>query len=472
MTRHPHVVLMVPHGFAVRNFLLTGCLEALSKRARVTVVHPLGPELARHLPGPPLVPGNIAFATMPVLSEGPAYLVRRSALLGHMETLGTVGMRYMLDHYRPRGRWGLRRLVDQAAWALRRRIGSHQRLARADRLYSRLVERRPGGRAWRRLLEELRPDVVLATDQRTPDNAAVTAAGRHLDIPVGTFVFSWDNLSSKGRMPAAFDFYCVWSRQMADELLAYYPGIDPTTVHVTGTPQFTPLVDPRRLWSRERLFHVLGADPDRPLVCFTGEDPLTDPENPLHLEMLARQIDSGVIPGRPQLLLRPAPWDGRERWREVLDRHPEILWAPARWRRPDGGVWSQTLPTLEDVELLVSLAHHAACAVNLVSTITLDFAIAGRPTVNIAFDVTEPPVHGMPVWDKLFQFEHYAPVLELGASLLARSPEEMARQVTRALADPDVQRPGRDALVRLETGGYIRSAPWRLASCLLDFAAS
>jgi hypothetical protein len=42
---------------------------------------------------------------------------------------------------------------------------------------------------------------------------------------------------------------------------------------------------------------------------------------------------------------------------------------------------------------------------------TLDFAIHDRPVVNVAFDVSDPPLRGIPVWDYYYQLEHYRPVI-------------------------------------------------------------
>ena len=53
---------------------------------------------------------------------------------------------------------------------------------------------------------------------------------------------------------------------------------------------------------------------------------------------------------------------------------------------------------------------------------TLDFGLHDKPVVNVAFDVADPPLFGVPVWEYYYQFEHYRPVVELGAARFARSP--------------------------------------------------
>jgi hypothetical protein len=95
---------------------------------------------------------------------------------------------------------------------------------------------------------------------------------------------------------------------------------------------------------------------------------------------------------------------------------------------------------------------HADLNINLASTMTLDFAIHDKPVVNVAFDVAEPPPHGLPLWDYYYQFEHYQPVIQLGAARIARSRAELAEHVNAYLANPALDREGRQKFVELEVG--------------------
>ena len=90
--------------------------------------------------------------------------------------------------------------------------------------------------------------------------------------------------------------------------------------------------------------------------------------------------------------------------------------------------------------------------VNVASTMTLDFALRDKPVVNIAFDLASPPPLGTPLWEVYYQYEHYRPVVELGAARVARSADELADQVNAYLADPSLDQEGRRRLVELEVG--------------------
>ena len=136
----------------------------------------------------------------------------------------------------------------------------------------------------------------------------------------------------------------------------------------------------------------------------------------------------------------------------VLRDHPELIYARPAWVHTEPGDWSRVIPLPEDVQFLANLTHHADLNVNTASTMTLDFAIHDTPVVNVAFDVADPPPFGVPLWDFFYRFEHYRPVVELGAARFARSPEELAQHVNAYLEDPTLDREARRRLVELEVG--------------------
>jgi hypothetical protein len=122
------------------------------------------------------------------------------------------------------------------------------------------------------------------------------------------------------------------------------------------------------------------------------------------------------------------------------------------------------------VEFLANLTQHADLNINVASTMTLDFALRDRPVVNIAFDVSDPPPFGQPLWDYYYRFEHYRPVVELGAARFARSPFELADHVNAYLANPQLDRENRRRLVDLEIGVPVGEANGRIADVLESIA--
>ncbi len=390
-------------------------------------------------------------------------LLRQTLLFAQVYWARTQAMKRSLEMPLTGGR---RSIAVQRAMRITGRMASSPR--RMDAIATLLQQRMktfPEVAEYKRLLREMRPSVVFFTNQRRPEALMLVLAARELRIPTATFIFSWDNITVKGRVAAPFDHYLVWSDLMRDELLRYYPNTDPQSVHVVGTPQFEPATESDQIMSRAEFFEMAGADPSRPLVCFSGGNISICPEDPQHVAALMDLVRSGAVRGNPQVLLRPAPADAFGRYDEVRSKYPEIIFAEPKWLQADEG-WQNALPTMDDVRFLVSLTEHADVNINMASTMTLDFSVRDTPVINLAFDVASPPVLGGPVWDVYYQFEHYRPVVDLGAARFARSKDELGTHLNAYLEDPSLDREARKKLVELETGPGVLGASARVATAL------
>ena len=258
---------------------------------------------------------------------------------------------------------------------------------------------------------------------------------------------------------------------MRRELLRYYPDVTRDRVHIVGTPQFDPYAD-RNLWqSREEFFRGFGGNPGLPLICYSGGDQGTCPEDQLHAAVLMDLVRSGKIRGPVQVLVRPAPVDDGTRYQAQRARYPEMIFAQPAWLHTEPGNWARCIPTAGDMRFLANLTRHADVNINVASTMTLDFAIHDRPVVNVAFDAGHPPPEGRPpLWEYYYRFEHYRPVVEIGAARFARSPGELAEQTNAYLGDPGLDREQRRQFVQLEVGAPIGESSARVAQVLAKLA--
>jgi hypothetical protein len=173
----------------------------------------------------------------------------------------------------------------------------------------------------------------------------------------------------------------------------------------------------------------------------------------------------------PQLLLRPAPVDPGTRFDSVRKEYRETVYIPPAWVQAGDGHWTQNWPLQSDVQFLANLTHHADVNVNFGSTMTLDFALRDKPVVNVAFDVSDPPVFGDPFWEVNYRFEHYRPVVDLGAAQFARSPDTLADHVNGYLRNPRLDAEGRRRLVDMQVTQPIGAASSRALAALCAIAA-
>jgi hypothetical protein len=462
-----NIALLIPDGVGVRNFLLGKFLKKTAEDNRVDVFHVI-PETGLE-PIRKQFPANIQWHELRAYSQSKTALVLQTAVgYSQMYWADTMAMR-RIRNAPIRGSFKARALYSVAK-VIGRLAASPTRMRVLDRWHYAAAGKSPEVNYYRRAFLETRPSVVFCSHQRPSVVVPAILAARSLGIPTATFIFSWDNLTSKGRIIAPFDHFLVWSNHMRDELTRYYPDVPASRIHVVGTPQFEPYADPDLLWSREEFFQRIGADPKRPLICYSCGDPGTCPEDQEHIRVLMELVRSRQIQGAPQVIVRPVPVESGRRYEKVRAMFPEMIFAQPEWQHTMPGDWSRVIPTAEDIQFLANLTQHADLNVNLGSTMALDFGIHDKPVVNIAFDVADPPIFGMPVWDYYYFFEHYRPVIELAATRPARSAQQLADLVNAYLKDPGLDREGRRKLFEMQVGVPLSESSARIHDTLRDIA--
>ena len=461
-------MLVIPDGVGVRNFVLGSFLPRLSEVFRVDIVHAI-PDgiLPQYLDTAP--PERVRWHALGPYTEAPlAATLRYSLSYAQMNWVGTNSMRF--NATRPiRGSWRTR-AMHRAARIVGKAAAFPGAIRQLEAAHCRAVARAPRRVADDRLLAECQPSILFCSHQRPPAIVPIVLAARRRGIPTATFIFSWDNLSSKGRIAAPFDHYLVWSAVMRDELIRYYPDVAPARVHVVGTPQFDPYQDRSLLLPRHEFFARIGADPSRPLICYSGGDTGNCPLDHHHVRLLLSMIRNGAIERQPQVVLRPSPADEGSRYDEVRRQFPELLYLPPAWIHSRPGDWAHVFPLPHDVATLVNLVAHSDLNVNFGSTMTLDFAQHDKPVVTPAFDVGDTFAFGMPLYEFCLQFEHYRPVAELGAARFARTPGQLARHINAYLADPSLDRNGRRKLVALHHDAQAGQSSARIVDVLRALA--
>ncbi len=443
------VALLVPDGVGIRNFVLGHFLENVVEQAEVHIFHVIPDELldSYRKDTPPSVHWH---SLIPYQQTRPARALQDSLGYAHMYWTNTVSMRRALG--KPITGPLRTRAFVRATRLLGRGAARPESMNVLDALHCSLVRKAPETGYYSKMFNQIKPDVLFCSHQRPTSILPAVIAATDLGIPTSSFIFSWDNLSSKSRIVAPFQHFLVWSPHMAAELRRFYPSVDPKNIHIVGTPQFDPYADEQLLWTREEFFARVGADPRRPLICYSGGDTGNCPEDPNHVRVLLTLIRSGRIKNNPQVLVRPSPVNNGTRYQPVREAFPELLFAQPQWIHTEPGNWARVIPTRHDIRFLANLTAHCDINVNFGSTMTLDFGIHDKPVVNTAFDVTNPPIFGMPIWDYFYRDDHIQPVLQLKASRVARSVDEFAEHINGYLQEPSLDREGRRKLFELQVG--------------------
>ncbi|PHQ28645.1 hypothetical protein [Leeuwenhoekiella nanhaiensis] len=302
-----------------------------------------------------------------------------------------------------------------------------------------------------KILKEHKPDILFFTHQRPPFIATLVFWAKKLQIPTASFIFSWDNLASKGRMASTFDYFLVWSDLMKSELLRFYPYTNPQAVSIVGTPQFEPYVLSQFDIPKTEFYETFGLNPDEKILCYSCADATIGSNDPLVIATLAEGIRSGAIDSC-QLLVRTSPAEDERRFAETKTKYPEIKWNHPKWELTREGhpePWSQRVPTREDLSMLKAILKFCDLNVNMLSTMSLDFMLFEKPVVNTAFG---NGANGLYNDQRFLQYEHYDNVVKSGAVKIAKNAEELYTAVNAYLRNPNLDLENRRKLIDMQVG--------------------
>lgn len=428
MRSRPHILLVVPRGEAVRNFLHSDVPRVLAAEADVSLLSVVTDEA--------------------LLAPALPYLTRVIPLEDHPTSRGIGYLRLLTDtaHDRwlwsevARNRWELgdRRAREQGKRVKRLLVTTAARglahpwcLERLTRLEQRLNLRTAGkhGAMMEELLGRLSPDLVFNSSHiHGPAGELPCRVARRMGIRTAGFIFSWDNLTSRSRIFVEYDDYLVWGPRMAEQLLRIYRGLSPAQVHQTGSPQFDFHFQERFRLSRAEVCRRIGIDAERPYVLYTTGIWRHFPEEHRHVEAVARILGELDLPRRPQLVVRTYAKGTSDEMKALAAAGlPETAFRPGLWE----AAWHTPRP--EDVPLYSSLLHHASVSINAASTVTLEALMLGKPVINLDFDPPGVDLHPSSGYSRHVRFDHFRPIAESGATFLARSTDDMRRMLREAL---------------------------------------
>lgn len=322
---------------------------------------------------------------------------------------------------------------------------------------------------FRRLYRQLQPDLVFNTSHVHGHASDLpTRVAYSMGIPTAGFIFSWDNLTSRSRIFVPYHYYLVWNGQMRDQLLRIYSEISLARILVTGTPQFDFHFRPEYRLSREELASRLGLDPARPFILYTTGIDRHFPTEHLMVRLVIDLLRGLDISPKPQLVVRPyAKGTSSEMWALAAENYPDVVFAPTLW----DSKWF--MPAEEDLTLYSSLLHETCLGINAASTVTLELLMLDKPTINLGFDPPGSNLHRRDRYSKhVDEFDHFIPVRDSGATMVARSMEDMRNMLLRGLHEPQADSSKRRQFIQSMFGDTLdgRSGE-RVAETLLNLAS-
>lgn len=318
--------------------------------------------------------------------------VRRNARVSHNKTI--------LDFWKNKGKTFPQWLFYKVISILSRWYGRGNKVEFLSKKYLSLVRTKEA----EKVLSENHIDVLFCTHQRAYSAATLFKAAKNLDVRTYTVIYSWDNMP-KGRLPFRADYYIVWSDWMKKEFELYYPDINLEKVVITGTPQFEFYNKKEWLISREEFCRQIGVNSSRKIICYSGDDTLTSPFDPVYLDDLAATIQSIDTKNELAIILRRCPVDMSGRFDAIVKKYPGLIYvSDPIWIQSHDGGWQGIYPSINDVKLLCNIAFHCDAVYNVGSTMAFDFCMFGHPAYFINYDTKSSKCWST---QTIYKFQHF-----------------------------------------------------------------
>lgn len=313
------------------------------------------------------------------------------------------------------------------------------------------------------ILKNKKLDILFFTHQRPPYLVPILALAKKFKIKTTSFIFSWDNLASKGRMLGEFDSYLVWSNLMKKELLQFYPKTKDEKVVVVGTPQFEPYVMDQYNTSKENFLRKFNLDSQKKIICYSCADADIGRNDEIHIRALINYIKEHKD---LQLIIRTSPAEDGKRFKKLQDEFAEVKWNFPKWvlsRSNHVEAWSQRLPSIEDMVDLKSILQYSDVNVNMLSTMSLDFMLFDKPIINTVFGNKD---NGLYDDQRFLNYAHYKYVVDSHSVVIAKNQSELFKGLDEALKTPEKRKIARKNILDLEIGASLEGTSERIANVL------
>ena len=320
-----------------------------------------------------------------------------------------------------------------------------------------------------RLFKQYEISILFFTHQRPPFIAPIIFSAEKLKIKTCAFIFSWDNLSSKGRMAGNFDYYLVWSELMKNELLHFYSSIKQKNIEVVGTPQFEPFVVEKFGYDKNTLIKKFNIDNSLPILFFTCNDS-SSKNDPIYLKLLAEFIVSKKLIKEVNLIVRTSPVEEPSRFVDIAKEYKFIIWNNPDWKSTRNNhqeAWTQRVPSIDDLNDLKTLLRFCDININVLSTITLDAFIFDKPVINPVFGNLE---NGMYNDQKFLKYQHLVKVVESNATHIVKNKIEFLNAINNLLLKSDNKSNERKQFLELQISKPLLNTSQRIAETLKNWS--
>ena len=461
--------LVITDGVGYRNFILSDFIKEASGRFYQIVIYSALPKEVYSLEGF----NNIYVKELPVFTEPfLTWFYRKTKEVAHLRLHNDFfGINDNHKANQPVGRTN-RAVATKFIYKVTEKFHSEGFIKNIEKRQINSVAKHSVSEACIMFLKEDNPDLLFFTHQRPPYIIPLIYAARKLNIRTCSFIFSWDNLSSKGRMAANFNSFLVWSALMKKDMNYFYPLTKTQKVEVVGTPQFEPYIMPESELDVESFYQRFELDDKKKTICYSCGDISTSRKDGLYIEVIARAMEEEKFNKNINFIVRTSPAEEPKRFETLRRKFPFIKWNFPKWslsRSDHPEAWSQRVPFREDIKDLRMILQYSDIGINMCSTMSLDFMLFDKPVINPVFGNEN---NGLYNDQRFLEFDHYKNLVIGGAVAIARNEEELIKEINFSLNNPEARIIEQRRMISLQIGKPLEGTSKRIADVLMNLDVS
>lgn len=432
------------HPLISRNILSTGVLEALSKKARIVI---LVPDFKKEYFIKEFGGENIFVEGVDMSLSGADLFFRRMVLA--LSNTKTLYIKKRSQFHRDG------RLIAFLGYVLPSFFGRISIVVKIMRFFDHHFFRT---NFFSNLFQKYDPSLIFSTDAQNELDVRLMKEGRYRGIKIISMVRSWDNLTSKGILRFVPDALLVNNGIVKAEATRY-SFISQEKIKIIGIPHYDQYFSTTPE-SKSNFFSGFGFDVKKALVIYApiGDRYIRKNQTDKYVLETLSSLDVNI-------LVRLPPTD-EVNFSGFESKNAKVAFQKTGNHFAKGGKKLSEITQADERSLIFALAR-ASVIVTGQSTIAIDVCVFDKPVVIVGFDKEERSY-----WDgvhRYYDYEYYKPILESGGVLFAKSAEELIGFVKSALANPSLNKNGREKIVRLEAEFSDGKSTKRLADVLLSY---
>ncbi len=318
-------------------------------------------------------------------------------------------------------------------------LANNRALTLLEKLDLQLSKNNKQVKCYRDKIKKIAPDLVFnASHSHSKIAYPLLQATRLQKIKTAAFLFSWDNLTSQGRVLPPHDYYLAWNEKIRQDLLNIYPGTIKANTFVSGTPQFIGHYQKENHLSSEELKKQLGLAPGEEYFLYSSGMSHHMPYEPYVVGRIADIIKT--IGANYRLVVRTYAKDRHDVFDTLKAERPDIIIPEVKWER------NFQTPLMDDQIFFSSLIKHCVGGINVASTISLELCMFNKPAINVGYNPPGKDIYPYN-YTRFYSFDHYKPIVDSGAVQVAMDEDEMKSYLLEAIHQPEKYSKQREALI-------------------------